>query len=172
MLVSFRNRWLKFGFYGVTTLLLVGIIGGITYMIRAGGGYTCRLMAKRQTLLPQMWMERQFPLTIWTAKFDWLRSFIRTVQGHVHWLHFASNRFRTNSRKKVFSEAKLQSYRSHWIRNTTTLPVLKEWADRYHPDFQGWYFVRPNPDGSSTNPEGLGSTETSCAGHASIFHTR
>ena len=38
MLVSLRKRWLKFSFYGVTTLLLIGISSGIIYMIRAGGG--------------------------------------------------------------------------------------------------------------------------------------
>ncbi|MDQ0191510.1 SCO family protein [Alicyclobacillus cycloheptanicus] len=142
---SLRKRWLKFGFYGFTVILLIGIIGGITYMIRAGGG-----------TLPVAGQATDFTATNVDGKpvsFNSLDGKIRLVTffythcpGPCPLVAFRLEQIQNELQKEGVFGNKVAIVSVTLDPEHDTLPVLLKWADRYHPDFQGWYFVRPTPE--------------------------
>lgn len=143
-LISLRKRWLEYGFYGMTTLLLIGIIGSITYMIRAGGG-----------ALPVNGQAANFAATNVNGKtvsFNHLDGKIRLLTffythcpGPCPLVSFRLEQVQDQLKKEGVFGTKVAIVSVTLDPEHDTLPLVRQWADRYHPDYQGWYFVRPNP---------------------------
>lgn len=140
-----RKRMLNLGFWVLIVVLIAGIIGGITYMIREGGGS-----------LPVEGQAPNFTATNVTGKtisFDSLNGKVRLVTWfythcpdecpltayHMEQIQNQLEKEGKFGNKVVFVSITFDPTRD-------TLPVIQAWANHFQPDYKGWYFLRATPE--------------------------
>lgn len=140
-----KSKAARFSFYGVVAVLVLAIIGGITYMLRQGGGS-----------LPVAGQETNFTATnVVTGKGVSMKS----LNGKIvlitwYYTHCTDEcpltMFRFSQIQDQLEKQNLFGKKVVLIAMTLdpardTAPVIKQYGAHFKANYSGWYFLRANP---------------------------
>jgi protein SCO1/2 len=161
---TIRKRWKKYGLFGLIALIL--IVGGVTYATHAGGASSSASNVTSGTGndatpptindLSDFGKAPNFTATNVNGTpftFSSLNGKVRVVTFfYTHCpgpcpmlagqMEQVQNYLKTEG--VLGNKVDLVSVTLDPIHDT--LPVIRKWANQFNPDFQSWYFVRPNPN--------------------------
>lgn len=139
-----RKKVISAVFWIIALALLVGTAGGIIYMFREGSGS-----------LPVLGQSTNFTATVVTGKtmsFDSLNGKVLVVT----WFYthcpdecpltaYKMEQIQNELEKKGEFGSQVAFVSITFDPQRDTLPVIQAWANHFHANLKGWYFLRANP---------------------------
>ncbi|MCF8567247.1 SCO family protein [Alicyclobacillus tolerans] len=140
-----RSKSLRFSFYGLVAALLLALIGGIVYMLRAGGGS-----------LPVIGQEPNFTATNVISGQDVSMGNLNGKIVLITWYYthctdecpltmYRFSQIQDQLEKQGLFGKKVVLIAMTLDPTRDTPPVIKQYGEHFKANFNGWYFLRATP---------------------------
>jgi protein SCO1/2 len=165
-----RRRWWNYTFVFVVTILGLGVVGGVVYMIRAAGG-TLPVDGQAPNFTATNVDGKAVSLSALDGKIrlvTWFYTHCPDVCPlTAHRLQQIQERLQAEG---VFAK-KVDIVSLDLDPESDSLRDVRVWSSHFNPDYQGWYFLRTSPEKTKRILKQWGIERKLIPGSVYVSHT-
>ncbi|MCL6517677.1 SCO family protein [Alicyclobacillus sp.] len=139
-----KSRGARWAFYAVVAVLVLGIAAGVGYMLRAGGG-SLPVMGQASDFTAVNTDGRPVRFSQLDGKIRLVTFFYTHCPGPCPLTAYRLEQVQNDLKQQGLFGSKVAIVSVTLDPEHDSVQDIRAWASHYNPDYDGWYFLRPDP---------------------------
>ncbi|MCL6632511.1 MAG: SCO family protein [Alicyclobacillus herbarius] len=165
-----RRRWWNFGFVGMVAVLVVAIVGGLVYMVRAAAG-TLPIAGQASDFTAVDVNGQTIRLSSLNGKIRLVTWFYTHCPDVCPLTAHRLQQIQQQLQAQGVFASKVDIVSLDLDPESDTLHDVRVWSSHFNPDYHGWYFLRTNPEHTKRILKEWGIQRKLIPGSVYVSHT-
>ena len=140
-----KVKTLRISFYGLITVLILAVIGGIAYMIKVGGG-TLPVVGQAPNFTAKNVDGKTVSMKNLNGKIVLITWYYTHCTDECPLTMYRFEQVQQELEKQGIFGKKVVLVAMTLDPSRDTAPVIKQYAEHFHANLNGWYFLRATPN--------------------------